>query len=96
MLCHPTFFLLHICNEVLTLYDVTILNLSLQTGPLWAVLLLQVQNSIDKGVDNELLMPPVTIFISLAMIMVGMVLYESNVVDERSDLVVDNKSVEVT
>ena len=44
----------------------TILNLSLQTGPLWAVLLLKVQNSIDKGVDNELLMPPVTFFISLA------------------------------
>ena len=55
-----------------------------------AVLLLKVQNSIDKGVDNELLMPPVT------FIMVGMVLYESIVVDERSDLVVDNKSVEVT
>ena len=41
-------------------------------------------------------MPPVTFFISLAMIMVSMVLYESNVVYERSDLVVDNKSVEVT
>ena len=43
---------------------------------------------------NELL-PPVAFFISLAMIMVGMVLYESNVVDERSDLVVDNKNTEV-
>ena len=61
--------------KFLSLYDATILNLSLQTCPLWAVALTKMQNSIDKGVGNELL-PPVTFFISLAMIMVGMVLYE--------------------
>ena len=43
---------------------------------------------------NELL-PPVAFFISLAMIMLGMVLYESNEIDKKSDLAVDNKSAEV-
>jgi len=82
--------------KFLSLYDATILNLSLQTCPLWAVALTKIQNSIDKGIGNELLnMPPVTFFISLAMIMVGMVLYESNIVDERSDVAVDEKNTEV-
>ena len=79
--------------KFLSLYDATILNLSLQTCPLWAVALTKMQNSIDKGVGNELL-PPVTFFISLALIMIGMVLYESNVVEERSEAV-DNKNTEV-
>ena len=53
------------------------------------------QNSIDKRIGNDVVIPPVTFFISLAMIMVGMVLYESNEVDKRSDLAVDNKNTEV-
>jgi len=76
--------------KFLSLYDATILNLSLQTCPLWAVALTKMQNSIDKGA--EFLEMPVTFFISLAMIMIGMVLYESNVVDER---IVDRKNTEV-
>jgi len=81
--------------KFLSLYDATILNLSLQTCPLWAVALTKMQNSIDNGVGDEFL-PPMTFFISLAMIMIGMVLYESNVVDKRSDLLaVDNNNTEV-
>ena len=81
--------------KFLSLYDATILNLSLQTCPLWAVALTKMQNSIDKRIGNDVVIPPVTFFISLAMIMVGMVLYESNEVDKRSDLAVDNKNTEV-
>jgi len=81
--------------KFLSFYDATILNLSLQTCPLWAVALTKMQNSIDNGVGDEFL-PPMTFFISLAMIMIGMVLYESNVVDKRSDLLaVDNNNTEV-
>lgn len=63
--------------KFLSVHDSTILNLSLQTGPLWAVILTTVQDSVVGGSSGGF--PPSMFFISLAMIVAGMFLYESNV-----------------
>ena len=75
--------------KFLSLYDSTILNLSLQTGPLWAVLLTMLQQTMFVGEESSewvVSFPPVVFFVSLAMIVMGMILYESN--SGKSDTVV--------
>ncbi|KAL7525351.1 hypothetical protein ACHAXR_000965 [Thalassiosira sp. AJA248-18] len=64
----------------LSVYDSTILNLSLQSCPLWAVLLTMIQKSVY---ENDLVLPPVMFFVSLTMVIVGMFLYESHSGTER-------------
>jgi len=67
----------------LSMYDANILNLSLQTGPLWAVVLTMLQKSMKNG--GALIMPPVMFFISLTAVMMGMFLYESDARNETSN-----------
>jgi drug/metabolite transporter (DMT)-like permease len=63
-------------------YDATSLNLSVQTGPLWAVAIELF--SIGGG------FPPLMFFVSFAMILVGVFLYEDSTTDNnRSGCVVD-------
>lgn len=66
----------------LSMYDATILNLSLQTGPLWAVVLSMIQKSAKN--NGSLEMPPVMFFMSLTVIMIGMSFYESQAGNEKS------------
>ena len=73
--------------KFLSMYDSTILNLSLQTGPLWAVLLTMLQQTMIVGEESNgwvVSFPPIVFFVSLAMIMMGMFLYESSSEDLRS------------
>jgi hypothetical protein len=64
------------------LNDATLLNLSLQTGPLWAVILSMVDYS--KNDSSFMATPPLmTYIVSLLLIMVGMFLYESNSEDDE-------------
>ena len=66
----------------LSLNDATLLNLSLQTGPLWAVILSMVDYS--KNDSSFMATPPLmTYIVSLSLIMVGMFLYESNSEDDE-------------
>ena len=63
-------------------YDATSLNLSVQTGPLWAVVIELF--SIGGG------FPPLMFFVSFAMILVGVFLYEDSTTENnRSGCVVD-------
>ena len=65
----------------LSLNDATLLNLSLQTGPLWAVILSIVGSKNDS---SFMATPPLmTYIVSLLLIMVGMFLYESNSEDDE-------------
>ncbi|KAL7549200.1 hypothetical protein ACHAWF_012469 [Thalassiosira exigua] len=66
----------------LAMYDSTILNLSLQSCPLWAVVLTMLREKMADG-NSWFAMPPAIFFVSLAMILAGMYLYESNS-DERN------------
>ena len=65
----------------LSLNDATLLNLSLQTGPLWAVIL----SMVDSKNDSSFMATPplMTYIVSLLLIMVGMFLYESNSEDDE-------------
>lgn len=78
LLCY---FYMSIMN-FLSKYDSTILNLSLQSCPLWAVVLTMLQKSIMSSDQSEdggwIVPPPLTFFVSLTMVFVGMFLYESN------------------
>jgi hypothetical protein len=64
------------------MYDSTSLNLSLQSGPLWAVVLTMIRKSSsvegDGGNGPVGIIPPAAFFTSFAMILVGMFLYENN------------------
>ncbi|KAL3776727.1 hypothetical protein ACHAW5_010650 [Stephanodiscus triporus] len=72
----------------LSLYDSTSLNLSLQTGPLWAVVLTMIQKSLTEEGNNGgwVGIPPAIFFTSLTLIVVGMFMYESNSGNERGRL----------
>mmetsp|Transcript_3670 Transcript_3670/g.6907 ORF Transcript_3670/g.6907 Transcript_3670/m.6907 type:complete len:485 (+) Transcript_3670:59-1513(+) len=61
----------------LSVHDSTILNLSLQSCPLWAVVLTMLQKSLTEG-SGWLVLPPAMFFVSLSMVVVGMFLYESH------------------
>ncbi|KAL7460208.1 hypothetical protein ACHAXS_000670 [Conticribra weissflogii] len=83
-LCTMCYFYIAI-TVFLSKYDATILNLSLQTCPLWAVLLTMFETS-EKGVDSMIL-PPTMFFVALTLVMVGMFLYEShNEIDDENNL----------
>mmetsp|Transcript_38314 Transcript_38314/g.92409 ORF Transcript_38314/g.92409 Transcript_38314/m.92409 type:complete len:472 (-) Transcript_38314:7-1422(-) len=69
----------------LSAYDATILNLSLQTGPLWAVVLTKLQTLMKGDNNGRLLMPPPVFFVSLTMVMAGMFLYESHSGNENDN-----------
>ena len=71
----------------LSVNDATILNLSLQSSPLWAVILNAVVD-VCGGASSEL--PPIIFFVALSMVVSGMVLYESRTVhDEQKSI--DNR-----
>ena len=60
-------------------YDSTSLNLSLQSGPLWAVVLTMIRKSLSAdGRDGVVGIPPAMFFASFAMILAGMFLYEND------------------
>jgi solute carrier family 35 protein F1/2 len=65
----------------ISMYDSTILNLSLQTCPLWAVVLTMLEQSMTMQLDAKsgwVAIPPAVFFISFTMITLGMILYESH------------------
>lgn len=65
----------------ISMYDSTILNLSLQTCPLWAVVLTMLEQSMTMQLDAKsgwVVIPPAVFFISFTMITLGMILYESH------------------
>jgi len=70
----------------LSKYDSTILNLSLQSCPLWAVVLTMAQEN-----SGRIAIPPAIFFVSLALVVSGMFLYES---DSRNDD--DNRAMDET
>mmetsp|Transcript_11676 Transcript_11676/g.22095 ORF Transcript_11676/g.22095 Transcript_11676/m.22095 type:complete len:129 (+) Transcript_11676:2-388(+) len=82
----------------LAVYDSTILNLSLQSCPLWAVVLTTIQKSLlgenHNSGNRVVVLPPTMFFVSLTLVMVGMFLYESNSGSESSDKGVDNNITE--
>ena len=59
----------------LSMYDATVLNLSLQSCPLWAVVVAICQNFASDSADGVRLPPP-TFFASVALVVAGMLLYE--------------------
>lgn len=59
----------------LSVNDATILNLSLQSSPLWAVILTMMMYIGGGGSDWQL--PPTVFFVALAMVVVGMFMYET-------------------
>jgi len=67
-------------------YDSTSLNLSLQSGPLWAVVLTMIQESSGGRVG----IPPAMFFVSFTLIAAGMFLYESNSENERISCTVED------
>lgn len=69
----------------LSVNDSTILNLSLQTCPLWAVVLTMVQKSMSGEGSGWVAIPPITFFVSLTMVIVGMFLYEKYSENERNE-----------
>lgn len=63
----------------ISMYDSTILNLSLQTCPLWAVVLTMLEQSMQIDAKGGwIVIPPAVFFISFTMITLGMFLYESH------------------
>ena len=83
----------------ISMYDSTILNLSLQTCPLWAVVLTMLEQSITRT-ENEkggwVAIPPAMFFISCAMISSGMFLYESHSRNEHRCVHVCDKDARST
>ena len=73
-------------------YDSTSLNLSLQSGPLWAVVLTMIQKSLTAGENSggRVGIPPAMFFVSFALIAAGMFLYESNSENERISCIVED------
>ena len=73
-------------------YDSTSLNLSLQSGPLWAVVLTMIQKSLTAGGNSGgwVGIPPAMFFVSFTLIAVGMFLYESNSENERISCIVED------
>ncbi|KAL9189060.1 hypothetical protein ACHAXT_011550 [Thalassiosira profunda] len=69
----------------LSVYDSTILNLSFQSCPLWAVVLTMVQKSVTNQSGALVATPPATFFLSVAMVVLGMFLYEKHSGHERRD-----------
>ena len=68
----------------LSVNDATILNLSLQSSPLWAVIL---NALVDVGGGSSTELPPIIFFVALAMVISGMFLYESKpVYDEQKSI----------
>jgi hypothetical protein len=61
--------------------DATILNLSLQSSPLWAVILTSLVNLGGEATSWEF--PPVVFFVALAMVISGMFLYETTPVKDQ-------------
>ncbi len=63
----------------ISMNDATILNLSLQTCPMWAVVLTMLEQSITAQGDGSMwaAVPPAMFFFSFAMVAFGMFLYES-------------------
>ena len=73
-------------------YDSTSLNLSLQSGPLWAVVLTMIQKSLTAGGNSggRVGLPPAMFFVSFTLIAAGMFLYESNSENERISSIVED------
>ena len=66
----------------LAVNDATMLNLSLQSSPLWAVILSTLMVA-DGALELEL--PPVIFFVALAMVVIGMFLYETGPLPKKSE-----------
>ena len=65
--------------------DATILNLSLQSSPLWAVILATcvANGEGGNGTTSGAKLPPMAFFVALAMVVSGMYLYESRPVKDK-------------
>jgi drug/metabolite transporter (DMT)-like permease len=96
LLCYVVmlFYFYNSAMAYMSRYDSTSLNLSLQSGPLWAVVLTMIQKSLTAGGNSIAwvgILPPAMFFVSFTLIVVGMFLYESNSENEKSSCIVEDE-----